>query len=438
MGETRLSSRPIIPLLLAQKLNATRVVEDIWGLKLLSSAKDKEAMELFAALLNRVPRLVEIVRSFTIVKETEKIDAAFLSSLFDTLEEGWSDHYSVCDISESFLLETICTVILRTGRSVIVDSGVASAVKASLLVNQIEKPTLIVGTNTVYTITPDISLMLVYYAARGKRHKNVLTTYETSVLESFVKSVDDVLSFIWRVPMKPNKRGDLLETAFRNWLSVRIASATYLQNHTVANEPYTAAFILGLPETFAVQLTTKYVDLTPLFDTNLILSRKFDQIHEMKHVSYGDDADKGNYLKELQDVALTNANAEDGGVVSIKPSSKRGAQKEAWDLCLKFFYPQSGKPIYVFFENKSAKVNSKTTQKLARASGLERMHDSAMQYRHTRDVLQPRDVSFLYIYATTYNVESFVEERALQLGGADMQRILGPMYDLYSSFRSKA
>ena len=47
MGKTR---RLIIPLLLAQKLNAARVGEDIWGLKSLSSAEDKEAW-LYVCLL---------------------------------------------------------------------------------------------------------------------------------------------------------------------------------------------------------------------------------------------------------------------------------------------------------------------------------------------------------------------------------------------------
>jgi hypothetical protein len=308
------------------------------------------------------------------------------------------------------------------------------AIQCTLLTNQIsvQRPSEKVKNEYEYVVSPELSLMLLYVAVRKTVENPLFDCLEgTMVLRSLQNSIDCVLEYLQQQP-SDHEIGAMLEAIFREWLSIRVVSALRLQSS--GNRQFNAASVMGFQKTASVnQLKKKYPDLNPLFEKMIDLTANSLHVHEMKSNSHGDE---DNFLNELENVSIPPDQSQEG-LVFIKPCPNRPDRQEAWDLCLKFFFPDVG-PIYVFFENKSAKIKS-SEAKPAVVSGLSQMANGAKQYIHTKRVLGSRNTttSYLYVYATTYNVESFSAERAIQLGVRDLRKILGPMYELYAIIRSR-
>ena len=74
-----------------------------------------------------------------------------------------------------------------------------------------------------------------------------------------------------------------------------------------------------------------------------------------------------------------------------------GQRTEAWDLCLKIFHSSSAQPVYVFIDSASKlpidEESAAIDKYYSRQRSSEEMPDSrALLYKHTRDVLEDRNI----------------------------------------------
>jgi hypothetical protein len=396
---------------------------------------------LLAAMVNRVPRLVEFVRAFTIGNQTNKIDAKYLENIFNCLEKGWRNLYLYVLSEES--IKCVSKAIIWSGGVLNVNEDVSNAIRASLLTNQVAQrhPSGKAESKFIFFVQPKLSLMILYCAVRETlRGGSPLSSSAKNFMSAFLKSIDTVIEFIRNPPTK-DEIGIALDMVFCDWLYVRVTAACYLKLKSL-----TVADILGFPDRCFTDIKQSYHDLLPVFKSSI--SEAFTVEETCYQLNCTSCSNKIAYLEELEGIVSKKKKNKGGvmsekekknvvdGVAFIKPCACERAvdQQESWDLCLKFFFSESDS-VYIFFDNKSAKT--KLNQALATVSGSEAMPNNAKEYAHTKEVLQSRNISsFLYIYATTHNVRSFSEEQAVELGISDTENILGPVYDLYAIMRA--
>jgi hypothetical protein len=142
----------------------------------------------------------------------------------------------------------------------------------------------------------------------------------------------------------------------------------------------------------------------------------------------------GTFLDELDSVEVN---------VKRPVCILRSAEKDSWDVCVKAYNPNTGRPFHVFFDCKSGaefepgRKNTRIEEDLLKRK----------QYNHTATVLgSARD--HLYIYCITHEgvLESTLSLHAdskSDIGGAIMGRestleLLGPFAELYRVARSSS
>jgi hypothetical protein len=221
--------------------------------------------------------------------------------------------------------------------------------------------------------------------------------------------------------------GDALEEALTQVLCIRLALAIETGSET-----------LTLQRLCGLSIWDEYSDVTvealqsPLpLQRSRVANKRTQEATQLAVSSY--DA-VGAFLDEL-----------DGVEVSVKHPVRilRSSPGDSWDVCVKAYNPNSGRPFYVFFDCKSG-AEFEPGRNNAR---IEEDLRAREQYNHTTTVLgSSRD--HLFIYCITHegvpeSTLSLHADRKGDLGGAIMGRdgtfeLLGPFAELYRVARSSS
>ena len=98
----------------------------------------------------------------------------------------------------------------------------------------------------------------------------------------------------------------------------------------------------------------------------------------------------------------------------------------------KIRFPEVANDFYILIDMKSKRemdgANSPSTSNDRRFLGR-------TEYLHMKSVMRVRDLNFIYMYMSTYEVETVLNDRCVTMGNAETKRFLGLVSDLYRALR---
>jgi hypothetical protein len=257
------------------------------------------------------------------------------------------------------------------------------------------------------------------------------------------KCLDTIFNNISAV--SPKKAGDLLGLVYREWLLVRLEGVRQaaVLNIVLGQQPMTLARILGLCGFTGWGIFGEAV--RNVFTVPVCISNRSAPIIPIVLSSSSRDADASIFMDELENIKVT---AHDPVKVikswGVPENSTR--EEEAWDLCLKVFYPseETGKPgvsVYVFINNKAKEEKAGgDVADVTTPQTIYNFPSDKGQYNHIKDVVreyykkkqeeEDQKFPFLYVYATTYNISTYAVEQALYVGRTETSSMLGPLAEL--------
>ena len=415
------SGRDVVPIILASKLDKTKVVTEIWrvGSKSHVSPEVLHRLELMAATVHQLPRLVEMTKD--IVTDDfllAIINPTLVKAVYHDLFVKASNKYK----TSLSLPNSLYSAIIFQDAIRLDDEGAKMAIISSVITNSLSY----VGSKEAVK-SPETSLMMLWISASKGG-----SAFAVAIASGIDTIVNSIAVF--------HPKGKLWETCYYEWMKIRIQAA----RASDSDKRMSIAKLLGIENNDIIPPPHRSLFIAPLHLYNL----------DVKEInlpcnSYNDP----NRVRSEIDINATVC--EEIPVVIIIP-----AEGEAWDLCLKIFAGEGKKPMHVFIENKSAEVTSNSTRmpdetwKEIRAKRIENIERDNMtikcarndtvsiydlfkygkQYMHTKEMMESRD--FVYIYFKTHNVESFRVENAIEMGRSDSMRYLGPLYELYKVGRS--
>ena len=431
------SSRDVEPIVLAESLDPHAILEKIWRpcFKHRSSLSKKEAhtLLLIAAMVNTLPRMVESVDTFfrTGNNSNVPIDEKLVSDLLIYLMEKTNSRYSGFTLPSPGLLYASIF-----GQKVMLEEqGVMEAIQDSIFTNSLDSfsPTSV--------IQPVVSILMLCAAASHSKLEtsNMLTKELTDTYSSLVDQI---------IASTKNDVGRLLEVAGYHWLRFRLRLLSNMGLHHETN----CGRLLGLDA--AIAAGSLSYNLEALLSTPVINSaRRRISFHTMTKRSYGATGMR-RVIDELEGLKC------EADTIVIRPHPK-----EAFDLCLKVFRPDSShpainaltttapipavalaassaqRPLYIFIDFKSATepVSSSLRKKRKLPKG-------GKQYDHVRKMLQEAGLveesgtseeqfstNFLYVYMCTHNISTFQEGNAVCMGRDDTLKFFGPLASLYQT-----
>ena len=434
------SSRNVEPIVLAESLDPHAILEKIWRpcFKHRSSLSKKEAhtLLLIAAMVNTLPRMVESVDTFfrTGNNSNVPIDEQLVSDLLIYLMEKTNSRYSGFTLPSPGLLYASIF-----GQKVMLEEqGVMEAIQDSIFTNSLDSfsPTSV--------IQPVVSILMLCAAASHSKLEtsNMLTKELTDTYSSLVDQI---------IASTKNDVGRLLEVAGYHWLRFRLRLLSNMGLHHETN----CGRLLGLDA--AIAAGSLSYNLEALLSTPVINSaQRRISFHTMTKRSYGATGMR-KVIDELEGLKY------EADTIVIRPHPK-----EAFDLCLKVFRPDSShpainaltttapipavalaassapRPLYIFIDFKSATepVSSSLRKKRKLPKG-------GKQYDHVRKMLQEAGLveesgtseeqfstNFLYVYMCTHNISTFQEGNAVCMGRDDTLKFFGPLASLYQTGRS--
>ena len=448
------SGRSVVPLKLPQSLDIDQLVDSCWEMgHLPNDDLGKHSLKLFAALLNKTPRLMEIARGFILdsrAKDRERaIDARYLSELLDHVSKKVDSRYYAPRLPSFDVMYSI----IFNDHEVGFNKSLMTAISHSIVTNQIEFFLTSEGGNVA--LKPEASLFMLRKAA--------FNTTDNFMAKQLRDCFDKVFQFILSTAA-PNE-GDLLELVYREWLLVRLDAARLAVSRgiivdnsaskalkrrvldflnydvtLVDSAPMTLARILGLG---GYRHWGDFEgEVRKIFEVPLFMGS--DHLHrcaplglpiQLRHCSW--DADPTAYLRELNSVKVTATSP----VAMIVPT-KSSKNMEAWDLCLKVLYvgatdePQT---VFIFIDNKAMEERPNREQQsvAVQPQSTKKMPKKGSQYSRTEDVIGKR-FPFLFIYATTYNIVTYSTDRAIYMGKSETLAMLGPFAELCRVGRCQA
>ena len=415
------SGRDVIPIILSSKLNKTEVVSKIWnvGSKAVVSLEVQYRLELMAATVHQLPRLVEMAKDIISDDFLQvSIDAKLIVGTYQKLKVLADKKYKVSNP----LADSIYSAIIFQEAIKLSDRDAKRAIITSVITNSLSY----VGSEEVVPIPETSLIMLWISASKG----------DTEIAKALSSGIDTIVTSIAEsVP-----KGKLWETCYLEWMKIRMKAAIGYRRSKLKPEPMSIAKLLGITNTALIPSAHESIFTAPL--------RLKDTAKDTVQLSCNSYNDPNRVRSEI-DINATVC--KEIPVVIIIP-----AEGEAWDLCLKIFAGKGKKPMYVFIENKSMEETLNSTYKpvetwLSRredrganntevnennntAVSVDDLHMNGKQYKHTKEVMGSLD--FVYIYFKTHNVESFTVENAIEMGSSDSMRYLGPIYELYKVGRS--
>ena len=427
IGESS-SGRSIFPIVLAESLDPHAVLEKIWRPCLNNrslSKKEAGTLMLIAAMVNTLPRMVESVDTFfrTGNNRNVPIDEKLVSDLFEHIKEDMSSRYGRSKLgNENLIYAGVFHESVKLN-----EPGMMEAIEKSFITNSLT------GFDETSTeIVPVLSIFRLL-ASDGVSQERT-DTYSSLVDHIIASTKNDV--------------GRLLEVAGYHWLRFRLRLLSNMGLHHETN----CGRLLGLDA--AIVTGSLSYNLEALLSTPVINSaQRRISFHTMTKRSYGATGMR-RVIDELEGLKY------EADTIVIRPHPK-----EAFDLCLKVFRPDSShpainaqtntapipavalaassaqRPLYIFIDFKSATepVSSSLRKKRKLPKG-------GKQYDHVRKMLQEAGLveesgtseeqfstNFLYVYMCTHNISTFQEGNALCMGRDDTLKFFGPLASLYQT-----
>jgi len=467
-GKTK-SNRPIHPVLLADRLNEHRVT-DIWvstleGKRKLqvpplqkASTLERRALCLVAATLGDIPRLVEFVNDYLRNLVPSPIDGKTISDLFGMLFPKIKGWYSLKEFSS--MEESLIIAIILKQRIRMDDMDLIAAISNSII------------TNTITIFGPDeyldgyrASLLMIFAVIRetenlsdfGATALECLSGIFSSLKESYEESAKELKSEQSTTNDSDHEEriveGLILEKVVRYWVQLKLRAAA-TATISVNSDGLSLLTILSLKGRRLIP--PQYYDLFSrprLFSCNIptvqLMSRSYDGeavfLNELEEVDYGAFPDSAEHVG-----AWENQQETGGFTGPSKGRERRRARRqirlhrtrvviiiphsgEAWDIGLKIRFPQMDTDFYILIDLKSRREGGQSSETDDPPSVPKFANRS--QYKHTSTVMGRRMFNFVYIYMSTYAIESRVDDLCILLGNSDTTFFLGPISDLYRALR---
>lgn len=269
-----------------------------------------------------------------------------------------------------------------------------------------------------------MSLLLLKVACGKVISKKAANSSEADLARIIEQGIDSVQGAILGTASRVFTMGDALEEALTQVLCIRLALAIETGSET-----------LSLQRLCGLKLWAGYSrDIIKALKCPLQLQLVLDGIQEVIQVHASSRQSKGSFLSEL-----------DGIEVSVMRPVRilRSAEKDSWDVCVKAYNPDTGRPFHVFFDCKSGaefepgRNNTRIEEDLRKRE----------QYNHTTTVVSSaRDHLFIYCITHEGVPESALSLHADDVSGCDgaiMGRestfeLLGPFAELYRVARSSS
>ena len=434
------SSRAVKSILLAESLDPHAIVEKIWRpcFSRMLSKKEADTLMLTAAMVNNLPRMVESVDTFFRTGNNSKvpIDEKLVSDLFIYLMENANSRYSGFTLPAPGLLYASIfeNVELK-------EKGVMEAFQVSIFTNSLK------DFSATHVIQPAVSIMMLCAAAASNVDK--CCALRNELTDTYSSLTNQIMAC-----SKNDDVGRLLEVAGYHWLRFRLRLSSDVRPPFETN----CGRLLGLGGAIAAGLLSYKLEV--LLSTPVLSDRKIID-YTLTNLSYG----KGGMKKVFAELESLQYETEPDAIV-IRPHPK-----EAFDLCLKVFRPDSShppttaptitahtpavapaaaassaqRPLYIFIDFKSATepVSSSLRKKRKLPKG-------GKQYDRVRKMLQEAGLveepggtskeqfsaDFIYIYMCTHDIRTFQQGNALCMGRDDTLKFFGPLASLYQTGRS--
>jgi len=467
-GKTK-SNRPIFPVLLADRLDKNRVT-DIWvstldGKRKLQvpplenvSTVERRALYLVAATLSDIPRLVEFVNDYLRDSLPTPIDGKTISDLFEMLFTKIQHWYSLKEFSS--MEESLIIAIILKQRIRMDDMDLIAAISNSIITNTIT----IFGPNE-YLDGYRASLLMIFAVIRetenlsdfGVTALECLSGIFSSLKESYEESAKELKSEQSTTNDSDHEEriveGLILEKVVRYWVQLKLRAAA-AATISVNSDGLSLLTILSLKGRRLIP--PQYYDLFSrprLFSCNIptvqLMSRSYDGeavfLNELEEVDYGAFPDSAEHVG-----AWENQQETGGFTGPSKGRERRRARRqirlhrtrvviiiphsgEAWDIGLKIRFPQMDTDFYILIDLKSRREGGQSSETDDPPSVPKFANRS--QYKHTSTVMGRRMFNFVYIYMSTYAIESRVDDLCILLGNSDTTFFLGPISDLYRALR---
>ena len=400
------SGRGVLKISLPERLNASEIVTEWWRMGA-RNCLERCTLKLIASTVNSLPRAVSFVDCF--LREelgARPINQIVVSELFEDLFESMEERYNCNPVPDSSLLYPM---IFRE-KVTLGDRGVMDALRRSFYTNVINS-----YTPSSEIVRPESSLMMLRTAA---------TIGTDEVFEAILNGIDTVLAKTAAVTS--NSIGDFLETLYEEWLTIRIATASY---HYAIVPTITLAKLLGIPEPKLPKESLKSNKNLLSALRAVITPQRTPTRTTLQHYS-GDAEDE--FFLDLLSVAVSN----EAPLAIISPCSTSKTGRESFDVCLKAFIPERNEPLYVFIGCKSASESTELPRNDAKYATA--ILANPRQYEKTKNLAGKKALDFFYIYQTTYVVSSALvgsEGGALLLGRNEKMKCFGPAADMYCALR---
>eukprot|EP01041_Mallomonas_annulata_P004014 gene4014-7994_t len=382
------STRTIHFITLSNNLNVTRIVDDMWNFKNITS-DERFTLCLLAATVNSVPRLVEYAKvAIQDVLTIRKSESATLTKddirvVVESIIKRVKVGYRIRQPSDKLLKKIIFGEVVS-----LKNKGVRSGITHSIITNSVEPVDL--DDHVIESVESSfMMLMSISYKSHLKELNN-----------GFLAMMNAITEF------RVNEVGFILEVISFEWMKCRIVVCN------ASKKDLSLASLLGLSkERLDVVISPKYKKImsTKILTGNL-------QIKELSALATKDALDAVEFKVDSQ-------------LILIKPF-----QGERWDICLKTYLTNQSTPFYTFVELKSideSEANFKKISKIVEGEiTLETFPKNGTQYNATNIMMQNAS-NFMYIYINTYNSDSFSMGKVSCLNREDTFRFLGPIVPFY-------
>eukprot|EP01041_Mallomonas_annulata_P000300 gene300-537_t len=378
-------------------LNVSQIVNDVWHFENIDRTSDEYfQLQLVAALVNSVPRLVEYGKTalqdvLTIRKKgnpTATLTKGDIRTAVESIIEAVRVRYRIDQPSNELL-----TAIIFGEEVSLKSMEVIDAIISSIITNSIQP----FGIDGYKVKSVETSLLMLIAIPYGSDRKVMRSGFQ-AMLEAITGFGVD-------------QAGLILEVIAYEWMKIRVSIII------ASRKRFSLAKLLGISDERVNEvISLKYRNI---LRTEILTN--YPQIIELDALATMDTLDEIEVM-------------DDSHVVIIKPF--RG---ERWDICLKTNLPSQSTPFYTFIELKSVDENETNSNKITKlVEGkitLEKFPKNGTLYNATNMIMK-NSSNFIYIYMNTYNSESFFLDKISCLNREDTFRFLGPLIPLYQVARS--
>jgi hypothetical protein len=407
-------NRNMVLLVPPPRLSPDRVLELWWKRKEGATAEQRALLLGLIAVYNNVPRTLEFAADYLHLPENinRRVDKKLVSDLMEHMQVKAAQRYAPKFPAATVLEAAFFRTSLR------VDADLLRAFRDSVVTNPV------VDKSDELEIIPDVSLLLLKVACSTVIGKSASDS--RGALARIIKhGIDNVQGTILGTVDRPSSMGDALEEALTQVLCIRLALAIETGSET-----------LTLQRLCGLKLWKGYSrGIRKALQSPMQMQNALDDIQEVVKLSACSRQSEGDaFLAELDGVEVS---------ADFPICILRSSPGDSWDVCVKAYNPNTGRPLYVFFDCESG-VEFEPGRNSAR---IEEDLRAREQYNHTSTVLgSSRDHLFIYCITHEGVPESTLSLHADQkgdLGGAIMGRdstfeLLGPFAELYRVARSSS